>query len=223
MTFLYVPPGRFMMGDTFGDGFENELPVHPVQMDAFFMGKYPVTQAQWEVLMGTNPSKFKSRLHPVEQVSWADTHRFIEELTKADNGTFRFSLPTEAQWEYAARSGGREERYAGGGDVDAVAWYEDNAGESTRPVGLKAPNGLGLHDMSGNVWEWCQDNFQSDAYRRHHPQNPVFTGKGPDRVIRGGSWNLDAWSVRCARRFSFREDFLAPGLGFRLVMAVQGP
>ncbi len=218
MRFLHVPGGTFMMGDTFGDGIENELPVHPVRLDGFYMGKYPVTQDQWAEAMGDNPSKFQGGLHPVERVTRHDVQRLIQKLTEANNGKFRFDLPTEAQWEYAARSGGKDELYAGGNEAGVLAWFEDNSDGSTRPVGKKAPNGLGLYDMSGNVWEWCQDNFQAEAYRRHETQNPVILTKGPDRVIRGGSWNLDAWSVRCARRFSFREDFSAPGLGFRLAM-----
>jgi formylglycine-generating enzyme required for sulfatase activity len=127
-------------------------------------------------------------------------------------------LPTETQWEYAARSGGLDDLYAGGGDVDAVAWYAANSQGTTRAVGTKRPNALGLYDMSGNVWEWCRDTYQADAYGRHSPRNPVIESSGEDRVIRGGSWNLDAWSARCARRFNFRADLLGPGLGFRLVM-----
>lgn len=218
MTFLHVPGGTFMMGDTFGDGFENERPVHPVRLDGFYIGKYPVTQDQWTAAMGYNPSKFQGTLHPVEQVSLQDVQGFIQKLTQAHKGKFRFDLPTEAQWEYAARSGGKNELYAGGHEVDALAWYEDNSDGSTQPVGKKAPNGLGLYDMSGNVWEWCQDSYRADAYKKHETENPVMANRGPDRVIRGGSWNLDAWSVRCARRFSFREDFSAPGLGVRLVI-----
>ena len=221
MTFLYVPGGTFMMGDTFGDGFENERPVHSVRVKGFYMGKYPVTQPQWTTIMGNNPSKFREDRHPVEQVNLHDVQRFIQKLTEANLGAFRFDLPTEAQWEYAARSGGREELYAGGQDVNALAWYEDNSDGSTRPVGLKAPNGLGLYDMSGNVWEWCRDRYRADAYERHEADEPVIATRGSDNVIRGGSWNLDAWSVRCARRFPFREDFLAPGLGIRLVILIQ--
>jgi formylglycine-generating enzyme required for sulfatase activity len=131
----------------------------------------------------------------------------------------RYGLPTEAQWEYAARSAGADDLYAGGDDIDAVAWYEANSQGTTHPVGQKRPNALGLYDMSGNLWEWCRDTYQPDAYDRHGGRNPVAASGGPDRVIRGGSWNLDAWSARCARRFNFRADFHGPGLGFRLVMA----
>lgn len=218
MVFLYVSGGTFMMGGAFGDGIENEQPVHEVQLDGFYMSEYLVTQAQWKCVLLENPSKFHGELRPVEQVSWHDVQRFIRKLTEANNGRYQFLLPTEAQWEYAARSGGREERYAGGDHVGAVAWYVENSGGMTQPVGTKGPNGLGLYDMSGNVWEWCQDTFRADAYEHHESKNPICTEDGPDRVIRGGSWNLDAWSVRCARRFSLQADFYGAGLGFRLVM-----
>jgi formylglycine-generating enzyme required for sulfatase activity len=218
MDFLQIPGGLFMMGDTFGDGMEDETPVHEVRIDGFWMGMYQVTQAQWRRLMPENPSKFKGETHPVEQVSWHSVQTFIEKMMEANEGKFRFDLPTEAQWEYAARSGGKAELYAGGDDVDHLAWYEANSGAMTHPVGLKLANGLGLHDMSGNVWEWCKDIFHSDAYNRHARKDPVFLEHGQGRVIRGGSWNLDAWSVRCARRSSLGADLFASGLGFRLIM-----
>jgi formylglycine-generating enzyme required for sulfatase activity len=218
MQFVYVPAGTFMMGDGFEVGIENEKPIHPVQLDAFYIGKYAVTQAQWKRLIPDAPSYFKGDTLPVEQVTWTDVHAFIQKLTESNKGTYRFQLPSESQWEYAARSGGKEEMYSGGFVADLVAWFDENSDGRTHPVGTKAANGLELYDMSGNVWEWCLDTFRADAYQRHDRKNPVCTDGGPDRVIRGGSWNIDAWSVRCARRFSFFGEYCAPGLGFRLVM-----
>jgi len=179
MEFIKVPGGTFMMGDILGDNkHNNEKPVHEVQLDDFYIGKYPVTQGQWKRVTGNNPANFqKGDDYPVEQVSWEDVQEFAEKLTEMNRGKYEFRLPTEAEWEYAARSGGKKERYAGGDDIDAVAWYEENSdssrnngkkerdaggddidavawhsGGSTHPVGRKAPNGLGIHDMSGNVW-----------------------------------------------------------------------
>jgi formylglycine-generating enzyme required for sulfatase activity len=206
------------MGDTLGQGVENEQPVHQVTLDDFHISRHPVTQAQWTLLMKENPSEFKQADHPVEQVTWSDACEFARKLTKAMQKRLYFMLPTETQWEYAARSGGLDELYAGGNDIDTLAWYAANSRSTTHAVGRKRPNALGLYDMSGNVGEWCRDTYQPDAYGRHNSRNPVVESTGEDRVIRGGSWNLDAWSARCARRFSLRADFWGPGLGFRLVM-----
>jgi len=218
LEMVLIPGGTFEMGDLSGDGVESERPVHQVTLGVFYIGRYQVTQAQWRHLVSENPSRFHGSDLPVEQVTWDDACAFARQLTQAHSGRFRFDLPTEAQWEFAARSGGKPELYAGGDDIGKLAWYEDNSGSRTRPVGTKAPNGLGLFDMSGNVWEWCRDTFEADAYARHATNNPIVEANGSDRVIRGGSWNLDAWSARCARRFSFRADLFGAGLGFRLAM-----
>jgi len=218
MAFVQVPSGTFMMGDIFDEGLENEKPVHPVSLDAFCIGRHPVTQAQWTRVMTQNPSHFPGDSLPVEQVAWGDVLSFIEKLSQAGSDACAFRLPTEAEWEYAARSAGKDQRYSGGDDAHAVAWFADNSDGKTHPAGTKAANGLSLHDMSGNVWEWCLDIFAEKAYQSHTKQNPVCTESGPDRVIRGGSWNIDQWSVRCSRRFGFPEDFSGSGLGFRLVM-----
>jgi formylglycine-generating enzyme required for sulfatase activity len=218
MTFVYIPGGAFAMGDTFGDGVEDEKPVHEVRLSDFYMAACPVTQAQWGSLMDDNPSGLVAADHPVEQVTLADVTAFIEKLNAASPNAVHFELPTEAQWEFAARGGGKNERYAGGEDLGAVAWFEDNNTGGTAAVGGKAPNGLGLYDMSGNVWEWCRDIYHADAYRQHAKIDPVCTRGGTDRVIRGGSWHLDAWSARCSRRFRFDPELFGPALGFRLVM-----
>ncbi len=217
MEFISIPNGKYRMGDILDEGGDNEKPVHEVELDGFCLGKYPVTQAQWQKLIPDLPCHFKGDQLPVEQVTWDDVHAFIEKLSTANDGKYEFRLPTEAEWEYAARSGGKRERYAGGDLADTVAWFQENSDGMTHPVGGKAPNGLGLYDMSGNVWEWCMDTFLPDAYHRHQRRNPICTEDERDRVIRGGSWNIDAWSVRCTRRFSFPYDFSGPGLGFRLV------
>ncbi len=218
MELLYLPAGTYMMGDTFDEGAEDEHPVHPVHLEGFYIGKYPVTQMQWKFVMQANPSKFRGDRHPAEQVNWYDAQEFITRITEAGGEKRRFSLPTEAQWEYAARSCGKEERFAGGDDVDAVAWYEENSDEMTHPVGTRVPNHVGLYDMCGNVSEWCLDIFRHDAYKLHGPRDPVCTKGGEDRVIRGGSWNLDAWGVRCAKRFGLFPEYAAAGVGFRIVM-----
>jgi len=213
MELVRIPGGAFEMGDLFGDGWDNEAPPRRVQVGGFYLGRYPVTQAQWVAVMGTNPSMFKrSGTHPVEQVSWTDVNEYLNRLNAATPGGARFRLPNEAEWEYAARSGGRKELYAGSDAVEPVAWTAESSGGGTQPVGRKQPNGLGLYDMSGNVWEWCRDvyvpNAAAGALRK--------SGASEERVIRGGSWSLDDWSARCSRRFGFPEDYFGAGLGFRV-------
>lgn len=220
MELVFVPAGTFMMGDSSGEGIENETPVHEVRLDGFFMGRYPVCQAQWKRVMGTDPARFKGDALPVEGITWFEAAAFAEGLTRLNGDTGVFRLPTEAEWEYAARSGGKNQMYAGSDRSGDVAWYEENSGGSTRPVGQKTANGLGLYDMSGNVWEWCRDVFLPDAYERHAAVNPECTEGGRDRAVRGGSWNLDAWSVRCTRRMGFDPEYYGAGLGFRLVLVI---
>jgi formylglycine-generating enzyme required for sulfatase activity len=214
LELVRIPGGTFEMGDLFGDGWENEVPSVRVDVGAFYLGRYPVTQAQWEAIMGTNPSMFKrSGTHPVEQVSWRDVNEFLDRLNAATPAGVRFRLPSEAEWEYAARSGGKMELYAGGDEVDRVAWTVETSGRSSQPVGRKQPNGLGLYDMSGNVWEWCRDVYVPNAATAGRPP---LSGAGSERVIRGGCWSLDDWSARCSRRFGFPEDYFGAGLGFRV-------
>jgi formylglycine-generating enzyme required for sulfatase activity len=216
MAFVWVPGGCYRMGDIFGDGNQNEIPVHEVCVDGFWMGKYEVTQGQWEKVTGKNPSFFKKGdNYPVERVSWHDVQDFIRILNSYGSGTFR--LPTEAEWEYAARSGGKAEKYAGGDDVNQVAWYSLNSGRSTRPVGRKAPNGLGIYDMSGNVWEWCEDVYDSGAYRKHERHNPMYVSEGTFRVIRGGSWRVFQRELRSTSRIGAIPEDGNYNLGFRLV------
>ncbi len=222
ICFVHVPGGTFFMGDGFEEGIADEQPVHEIQLSPFYMATCPVTQAQWLRLMEENPSNFIGGDHPVEQVTFSDAMRFIERLNAASPPGISFGLPSEAQWEYAARSAGKKQRYAGGDDVDAVAWYRENSAGGTSPVAAKTPNGLGLFDMSGNVWEWCRDYYREQAYQYHEKIDPVCTRDGQDRVIRGGSWHLDAWSVRCTRRFRFDPELFGPALGFRLIMKVNG-
>jgi len=221
MELVWVPKGCFQMGgSTSGD--PEEKPVHEVCVDGFWMGKYEITQGQWEKIMGSNPSYFnKGDNYPVEQVSWNDANEFIGKLNSLNNGQFKFRLPTEAEWEYACRSGGKPEKYAGGNDVDRVAWYDSNSGSSTHPVGIKASNGLGIYDMSGNVWEWCEDIYSEDAYSKHQRNNPIYTNGGWGRVFRGGSWYSGPRSVRCAYRYRNLPDARFYSLGFRLARPMK--
>jgi formylglycine-generating enzyme required for sulfatase activity len=215
MEFVWVEGGTYQMGcgSWAGDCKPNELPEHEVTVSGFWIGKYVVTQDQYQKVMGSNPSGFqKGGDYPVESLSWQDAKAFILKLNSKSGNTFR--LPTEAEWEYAARSGGKSEKYAGGNDVDAVAWYVLNSGRSTHPVGTKAPNGLGIYDMSGNVWQWCEDVYDEDAYKKHQRNNPVSTTGGSFKVMRGGSWSRDSSWVRCT--FRGQWDPVSHGLGGRL-------
>ncbi len=215
---MWVTGGCYQMGcgDWDGDGCYDEKPVHKVCVDGFWMGQTVVTQGQWHRVMGNNPSKFKKENdYPVENVSWNDTQEYIRKLNGMGIGNFR--LPSEAEWEYAARSGGKAEKYSGGGDVNSVAWHSSNSGGSTHPVKTKKGNGLGVYDMSGNVWEWCDDIYISDIYGRSDGKNPIYTSDGPNRVIRGGSWNNVPDCVRCAFRRSNVPSFRSYNVGFRLL------
>ncbi|MEN6423126.1 MAG: formylglycine-generating enzyme family protein [Smithella sp.] len=218
MEMIFVKGGCFQMGDTFGDGYSQEKPVHEVCVSDFYMGKYEVTQGQWQRIMGNNPSHFSScgANCPVENVSWNDVQGFIEKLNSRTGKRYR--LPTEAEWEYAARSGGKSEKYAGGDDVDAVAWYFSNSGSRTHPVGQKQPNGLGLYDMSGNVWEWCNDWYGDKYYNQSPRDNPGGPSSGSSRVFRGGSWFNLAARTRAANRYWNFPDFRDLIRGFRLAL-----
>jgi formylglycine-generating enzyme required for sulfatase activity len=214
MDFVLVPGGCYQMGSN--SGASDEKPVHEVCVDDFYIGKYEVTQGQYQAITGSNPSRFKGSDRPVEKVSWNDAQDFIRKLNPRSDKTYR--LPTEAEWEYAARSGGKREKYAGGDNVDAVAWYGSNSGGQTHPVGRKAPNSLGLYDMSGNVWEWCQDWYDRGYYGKSPKDNPQGPSGGSNRIARGGSWGYDPWYVRSALRFRFEPGFRGSLLGFRLAL-----
>ena len=183
---VYVAGGTFQMGSISGE--DDEIPVHNVTLSDFYIGKYEVTQEQWQTVMGSNPSGFKGAKRPVEQVNWNDCQEFVKKLNQLTGKNFR--LPTEAEWEYAAQ-GGNQSRgyiYSGSNTIGDIAWFEDNSGNQTHNVGTKAPNELGLYDMSGNVWEWCQDWYSSSYYSRSPQTNPTGPLSGPGRVNRGGSW-----------------------------------
>jgi len=219
MEFASVEGGCFDMGSN--DGDDDEKPVHEVCVDGFYMGMYEVTQAQWEKITGFNPSRFRGADRPVETVSWNDVQYFIQELNEKTGKTFR--LPTDAEWEYAARGGKKSRGYknAGSNDVGEVAWSRDNSGNQTHPVGHKMPNELGLYDMSGNVWEWVQDWYDGGYYANSPKDNPRGPGSGANRVLRGGSWSYNPKYVRSANR-----NYNDPGnrgypLGFRLALSSE--
>ena len=215
MDFKWVPKGCFKMGSNESD---DEKPIHQVCVNGYWMGKTEVTQGQWQKIMGNNPAYFKKKCTssdcPVENVSWDDSQKFIQKLNRSTGQTFR--LPTEAEWEYACRSGGKNEKYSGSNSIDNVAWYGEEWDSGTHQVAKKRPNGLGLDDMSGNVWEWVQDKYSKSAYGFHARNNPIYDAGGRYRVRRGGSFDNTASRSRCA----FRGDD-APGgsfnyLGLRL-------
>ncbi len=232
---VWVEGGRFTMGcqeGRDGDCDDDEYPAHEVELSGYWMGKYEVTQAEWRAVMGSDPPKLWNKgcnNCPVERVSWDDVQEFLARLNEKTGKTYR--LPTEAEWEYAARGGkkSRGYRYAGSDDLDEVGWYRGNrrkgksygAKGTTHPVGQKKPNELGLYDMSGNVWEWCRDWYDENYYEKCRAKGVVRDPQGPlkdfYRVNRGGSWDNFARSCRASNR-----DRLTPGdrnryLGFRLV------
>lgn len=215
MKMVFVKGGMFAMGDIWGDGESDEKPVHNVTVSDFYIGKYEVTQAQWQEIMGSNPSYFdyNSDKHPVDNVSWEDVQEFITKLNQKTGKKYR--LPTEAEWEYAAR-GGYNYKYSGSDTLTDVAWYYDNSGQKTHSVGQKRPNKLGIYDMSGNVYEWCQDWYGS--YSSASQTNPTGPSSGSYRVLRGGSWNSPTENCRVSSRNSNPPSGRYYGGGFRLVL-----
>jgi formylglycine-generating enzyme required for sulfatase activity len=215
-SFVKIAAGEFMMGSENGD--VDEKPVHRVRISqGFEMGKYEVTQAQWEAVMGSNPSEFKGANLPVENVSWDDAQEFIKRLNGHNDG-YVYRLPTEAEWEYACRAGSTG-NYAG--KLGAMAWYDLNSSNVTHPVGQKQPNGFGLYDLHGNVWEWCMDWYVVNYYSQSPRVDPTGPSKSLSRVRRGGGWNNIAPGCRSAIRNSSTPDTRNNFLGFRLVRILR--
>lgn len=217
-TMKRVEGGTFTMGATAEQGSDaesDEKPAHQVTLDSYYIGVTEVTQALWEAVMGSNPSKFKDNL-PVEEVSWDDCQQFIQKLNQLTGQTF--SLPTEAQWEFAARGGNMSKgyKYSGSNNLNSVAWYIDNSSSKTHPVAQKQPNELGLYDMSGNVWEWCQDRYGD--YSSSSQRNPMGPSSGSIRVFRGGGWYFIAKRCRVSSRYRYYSDYRESGLGLRLAL-----
>ena len=216
-----VEGGTFTMGATSeqgSDAGDDEKPVHQVTLSPFSIGETEVTQALWKAVMGRKPAYFKGDNRPVERVSWEDCQKFIQKLNKMTGQRFR--LPTEAEWEYAARGGNKSKgyKYSGSDDLRSVAWYDGNSGSATHDVATKAPNELGLYDMSGNVWEWCQDWYDSEYYKNSPSSNPSGPSSGSVRVQRSGSWSGYARYCRVAYRLSERPTFRNFCNGFRLAL-----
>ena len=220
---IKVEGGTFRMGSNDREAFEDEKPVHSVTLSDYYIGETEVTQELWEAVMGSNPSAIKGSKNPVEFVSWYDCQEFIERLNQLTGKTFR--LPTEAEWEYAARGGNKSKgyKYSGSNTIGDVAWYDVNAydvglGSSnygTHPVGTKSPNELGIYDMTGNVHEWCSDWYGS--YSSSSQSNPTSPSSDSGRVGRGGDWDDDAQYCRVAYRDAYTPDYRYYYLGFRLV------
>ena len=201
-----------------------EKPVHKVKLDTFYIGQFPVTQEIWEVIMGENPSYFKGRKRPVEKISWEDAQVFLEKLNQKLEleGPRAYCLPTEAEWEFAARGGiySHGYSYAGSENLRKIGWNYENSQNQTQPIGLLQPNELGIFDMSGNVWEWCQDWLDSKYYEQCHQQGIVPNPKGPEsgqlRVVRGGSWGNSASYCQVAYRYGYAPDGRRDNVGLRL-------
>ncbi len=233
IEFVFIKGGCYGMGDTFGEGFVNEQPVHNVCVKDFYIGRYEVTQGQWKAIMGDNPAKFKVQdNYPVESVSWDDAQEFIKRLNNKTGKRYR--LPSEAEWEYACRDGGEKQRFAGVSDWSLLYLYgnfcdkncefswktpdQDDGYKNTAPVGTYKPNKLGLYDMTGNVWEWVLDVYDKDAYKRHEKDNPINLVGGNERVARGGGWRSEIRRSRCSYRTRDAQNDRNMLIGFRLAL-----
>ncbi len=219
VTFKMMPVegGTFTMGATSEqeEPYQDESPTHQVTLSSYMIGETEVTQELWKAVMGSNPAYFKGANRPVEEVNWDDCQEFIKKLNELTGKKFR--LPTEAEWEFAARGGNKSNhtRYAGSDNLNNVAWYDENSDE-THDVATKSPNELGLYDMSGNVWEWCQDLYGD--YRSSAQTNPTGPSSGSNRVLRGGSWSGSAWSCRVSFRYDSNPSFRNFNFGLRLAL-----
>jgi formylglycine-generating enzyme required for sulfatase activity len=219
LKMIKVDGGTFSMGAIFEtdiDAYDDERPIHDVSLSDYYIGQTEVTQALWQTVMGTNPSYFKGDNKPVDNVSWNDCQIFIERLNMMTGKNFR--LPTEAEWEFAARGGNlsRGYKYSGSNYIDDIAWFDANSLGTTHDVAIKMPNEIGLFDMSGNVWEWCEDKY--NKYSGQTESNPTGPNSGFYRVVRGGSWNINARNCRASCR-SISTPSNRCNKGLRLVLS----
>ena len=214
---IYVKGGTYQMGSN--DGGKIEKPIHTVIVSDFYIGKYEVTQKEWKDIMGNNPSNWKGYNLPVENVSWKNVQKFIKKLNTKTGWNYR--LPTEAEWEYAARGGNKSNgyKYSGSNDIGSVAWYNSNSNSKTHSVGGKKANELGIYDMSGNVWEWCND--WKGSYSSSSQTNPKGASSISYRVYRGGCWINNAENCRVANRNYGYADVSTYTLGFRLTRSAK--
>lgn len=214
LEMIYVPGGKFLMGSPDGHGEERERPQHAVTVPGFYLGKYQVTQAQWQAVMGSNPSNFKGERLPVECVSWEDAKAFCAKLKTLMGRDYR--LPSEAEWEYACRAG-----TTGGfaGEPLQMGWYKENSGSTTHPVGEKQPNAFGLYDMHGNVWEWCEDVWHK-SYNGAPDDGSAWLSNGNSsyRILRGGSWAYNYDFARAVFRYFYHPGLRSYIIGFRVVV-----
>lgn len=249
MEFVWVPGGCFNMGSPPGEKgrHSDEEPVHEVCLDGFWIGKFEVTNEQFRLFRPKHDSRsfdkyfFNGERQPVVFVSWEDAKAFTEWLMKENNNEFEFRLPTEAEWEYACRSGTTTSRFWGedpadasfysnvvvdksdwGHELEALLVEFAKKYELTVPVGSFAPNDFGLYDMLGNVWEWCEDIYAEDAYQKHRRNNPLYKKEGSGRVLRGGGWITPSEEVRCANRDSDSPSLMVNNTGFRVIRRVRG-
>ena len=219
---VFVEGGTFWMGCTEEQGRDcrpTESPLHSVTLSSFYIGKYVITQKQWKNIMGTDPSQKKGDNNPVDNISWEEAQEFINKLNKATGKQYR--LPTEAEWEFVARGGVKSNgyKYSGSNSLNSVAWISSKNKVRTGPVGKRQPNELGIYDMSGNVWEWCNDWF--DIYNSNAQTNPIGPTTGTKRVIRGGRWNSAAQDCRVSSRIGYSPNSRGRNsyFGFRVVLS----
>ncbi|MCB0634138.1 MAG: formylglycine-generating enzyme family protein [Lewinella sp.] len=222
LDLVFVEGGTFVMGD---DSSENdfEKPEHSVKVPSFYIGKYAVTQRLWKALVGTNNANFHGEKKPMEEVSWEDAQNFIVKLNRETGKSFR--LPTEAEWEYAARGGQYSQKYlyAGSDKLKQVGWYFENSGGETHEVGLLMGNELGIHDMSGNIYEWCEDYFH-DSYQNAPNDGSAWIDQPeqiPRHTLRGGGYFEDAVKCRSIHRIALWPARRNVFTGFRLVLSMQ--
>lgn len=218
---VFVEGGSFTMGNTtdvHNMSNKKEEPAHHVTLNNYMIGKTEVTQELWQAVMKNNPSKFKGITNPVETVSWDDCQDFISKLNTLTGQSFR--LPTEAEWEFAARGGNKSKDYlySGSNTAGDVAWYADNSNKKTSPVATKEPNELGIYDMSGNVWEWCNDWYDADYYNSSPSTNPKGPTSGTNRVNRGGGWTSGVTGCRSSWRNDWSPSARVDYLGFRIAL-----
>lgn len=214
----FVQGGTYQMGGDDSYAMDSEKPIHNVTVSTFYIGETEVTQALWKAIMGDNPSHFKEDNSPVEKVNWDDCQEFIRKLNKVTGKNFR--MPTEAEWEYAAKGGNLSKgyKYAGSNNIKDVAWYmETTIYDGTRAVKTKLPNELGIYDLSGNVWEWCSDWYST--YNNDFQTNPQGPSSGYDRILRGGGWSGNNWYCRVSARTHCSPDYRSDGHGLRICLS----